>query len=471
MLRLELVAASALVLLTPLARELGAQTGASPHDSLAVAILAELVGINTAPSGGEMSRANRAMADRLLAAGYPVADVELAGPDAQNQNLVARLRGRDPQAKPIVLMAHIDVVEALRADWSVDPYQLTTRDGYHYGRGTTDNKGGAAVLVANMIRWKREGFVPPRDLILILTTDEETSAQSGIVWLLKNRPALANAEYALNIDAGGLLEREGKAIAFYAQLSEKMYQSYRLEVTNRGGHSSLPRADNAIYALAAGLVRLERFRFPVMYNEVTRTSFARSASLERGRLADDMRAAARGDTSGPAIERLSGDPQLNGNLRTTCVATLLSGGHADNALPQRAAATVNCRIFPGVPAAEVQAMLQRAVADTAIHITPTGTATPSPASPLRRDVMAAVEGAARGIWPGVTTIPVMENGATDGLYVRNLGIPVYGLSGPLFDVSDDRAHGRDERVGVRHFAQVREFWYTLVKSLAAAAAS
>lgn len=435
------------------------------EDVLVGAILKELVEINTAPSGKEMSRATRAMAARLRAAGYADADVQLAGPDEAHRNLVATLRGRDPGAKPIVLMAHIDVVEALARDWSMDPFILHEKDGYYYGRGVTDNKGGAAVIIANMIRWKREGFVPTRDVIAVLTTDEETSAEQGIKWLLASVPALRNAEYALNTDAGGLLEEAGRRPVFFAQSSEKMYQSFTLEVTNRGGHSSLPRDDNAIYTLVRGLERLAAYRFSVMYNEVTRESLARMAAIESGERGDDLRAASRGATSGAAIERLSRDPSINGNLRTTCVATMLTGGHAENALPQRAAATVNCRIFPGVTSRSVQDTLARVVADTSIHISPVATATPSPPSPLRPDVMRVVEPLAREMWPEALVIPIMENGATDGLFLRNLGVPVYGLSGPLFDISDDRAHGQDERLRVRHLSQVREFWYRLVKAL------
>lgn len=446
-----------------------AQSALDSSQVLARSVLEELIGINTAPSGGQMSRATAAMATRLRGAGYGAADVQLAGPDSAHQNLVATLRGRDPAAKPIVLMAHIDVVEALATDWSMDPFVLHEKDGFFYGRGTTDNKGGAALLVANMMRWKREGYVPARDVILVLTTDEEISAEHGIRWLLAHVPALTRAEYALNTDAGGLLEQEGKPPRFFLQSSEKMYQTFLLEVTNRGGHSSVPRADNAIYALARGLARLEAFQFPVRYNEVTRATFARTAAMERGQLAADYAALARGTTSGPAIARMSKEPSINGNLRTTCVATMLSGGHADNALPQRASATVNCRIFPGVRAESVQATLSRVVADTAIHIRPSGENTPSPASPLRPDVVGVVESLARQVWPGAVTIPIMENGATDGLFLRNLGVPVYGLSGPLFDVLDDRAHGRDERLGVRHFGEALEFWYRMVKELTSGA--
>jgi acetylornithine deacetylase/succinyl-diaminopimelate desuccinylase-like protein len=317
------------------------------------------------------------------------------------------------------------------------------------------------------VRWKREKFLPSRDVIMVLTTDEETSAENGIIWLLAHRPELTHAEYALNTDAGGLLEREGKPTAFYLQSSEKMYQTFSLEVTNRGGHSSLPRPDNAIYALAQGLTRLAAFDFPVQTNDVTRTSFTRSAELETGQLAEDMRAVGRDDTTGGAIERLSKVPQYNGNLRTTCVATMLTAGHAENALPQKATATVNCRIFPGVEVKDVQSTLQRVLVDTAIHVAATGVSTASPVSPLRPDVFGTVETLAKRMWPGATAIPVMENGATDGLYLRNLAVPVYGVSGPLY-TGDDRAHGRDERVGVRHYYQVREFWYQMVKTLTGA---
>lgn len=450
-----------------------AGTGASAQlpssateDSLARAVLKELIEINTAPSGGAMSTATRAMAARLIAAGYDGGDVQLAGPDAAHQNLVVTLRGRDREARPVLLLAHIDVVEALASDWSMDPFTLIEKDGYFYGRGTTDNKGGAAVIIANMLRWKRERFVPSRDVIAVLTTDEETTAEAGIQWLLANVPRLKAAEYALNTDAGGMLAGKGdEPPRFFVQSSEKMYQTFRLEVSNRGGHSSLPRADNAIYALARALAKVEAFHFPVMYNEVTRVSFARSATLAKGQVAADLRALAGGARSGPAVARMSREPGINGNLRTTCVATMLSGGHAENALPQRATATVNCRIFPGVSEREVQATLERVVGDTAVHFSTVGVSTPSPASPLRPDVMGVVESASREIWPRAVSIPVMENGATDGLFLRNVNVPVYGVSGPLYDGDDDRAHGRDERLSVRHFNETREFWYRMVKGL------
>jgi len=442
------------------------QAAMTADDSLARDILRDLVALNTTVGGGMTGQATAMLAARLRDAGYPVEEVQLAGPDSVHRNLVATLRGRDRAAKPVLLMAHVDVVEALRSDWSMDPFTLNEHDGYYYGRGTTDNKGGAAVIIANMLRWKREGFVPSRDVIAVLTTDEETSQEQGIAWLIANVPRLREAEYALNTDAGGLMEGDAKSPPrFFLQSSEKLYQTYTFEVTNRGGHSSLPRDDNAIYTLARGLARLERYRFPVMYNAVTRASFSRSAALSHGETAADLRVLASGATSGAAVARASQDPAINGNLRTTCVATMLSAGHAENALPQTAKATVNCRIFPGVSAAEVERTLRRVVADTSIHVTMALSSVPSPASPLRPDVMQAVEAVTRSLWPRTVVIPTMENGATDGLFLRNIGVPVYGVSGPLYLATDDRAHGRDERVSVRHFNESRELWYRLVKRL------
>jgi acetylornithine deacetylase/succinyl-diaminopimelate desuccinylase-like protein len=429
-------------------------SSSATEDSLARAVLKELIEINTAPSGGAMSTATRAMAARLIAAGYDEGDVQLAGPDAAHQNLVVTLRGRDRQAKPVLLLAHIDVVEALASDWSMDPFTLIEKDGYFYGRGTTDNKGGAAVIIANMLRWKRERFVPSRDVIAVLTTDEETTAEAGIQWLLANVPRLKAAEYALNTDAGGMLAGKGdEPPRFFVQSSEKMYQTFRLEVSNRGGHSSLPRADNAIYALARALAKVEAFHFPVMYNEVTRVSFARSATLAKGQVAADLRALAGGARSGPAVARMSREPGINGNLRTTCVATMLSGGHAENALPQRATATVNCRIFPGV---SERVATSRVVGDTSVldrrrQHAESGL-TPSSGrhgvSSRRR-----ARSALRGLDPG-------HNGATDGL-LRNVNVPV-GSRGRCMTATTTGRTGDGLAPGI---STRREFWYRMVKGL------
>ena len=304
------------------------------------------------------------MQRRLLGAGYAAEDVSVAGPTPTCQNLVATLRGRDRVAKPILLMAHLDVVSAKRSDWAFDPYVLREADGWFYGRGALDNKAGASVLVVNMAQWKRDGFVPARDVVMALTCDEEGTAEQGIQWLIANVPRLKSADYALNTDAGDVRTTESGRVVFGAQAAEKVYATFTLTATNPGGHSSVPRGDNAIYTLATALQRLATFQFPVEYNDVSRTTFARAADLETGQRADDMRAAGRGDTSGPAIDRLSAVPHLGAQMRTTCVATMLAAGHAENALAQSATATVNCRILPGSDIAAVQATLTRLTADS-----------------------------------------------------------------------------------------------------------
>jgi acetylornithine deacetylase/succinyl-diaminopimelate desuccinylase-like protein len=442
-----------------------AQDAPSPRDEEHRAILRELVELNTSPEGGKVAPAARAVAARLAGAGYAPADVELIGPDDSCLNVVAMLRGRDTAARPVLLLAHLDVVPARRADWRHDPFVLREEGGWFLGRGTLDNKAGVSVLVANMVRWKREGFVPARDIVIVLTCNEETSAEGGIGWLLKNRPRLAAAEYALNTDAGGVERRATGRVLFSVQAAEKAYVTFVLTARNEGGHSSVPRPDNAIYALAAALGRLAAYRFPVQYNEVSQASFARAAEIETGQLAEDLRAASRGAIAGAAIERLSAIPHINSDLRTTCVATMLSGGHAENALPQSASATVNCRVFPGAPEAEVHRTLESVVGDPSIEVAATFPMIPSPASPLREDVMRAVERLAGMFWNGVLVVPSMSAGATDGLYLRNAGVPVFGVSAIEIAPDEDRSHGLDERVPVASVYAAREFWYELVKVL------
>jgi acetylornithine deacetylase/succinyl-diaminopimelate desuccinylase-like protein len=429
-------------------------------------LLEELIEINTSDSAGRSREAAEAMARHLLAAGFPAADVRVMGPDPKFQSLVARYRGRTQTRKPILLMAHLDVVDARKEDWTFDPYEFRELDGYYYGRGTSDNKAGAAMLVSNFIRYKREGFVPDRDLIIVLTADEETSSGS-IKWLVSEQRALVDAEYALNTDAGGGELQDGKPIAFGVQTAEKVYLSFQLEVRNKGGHSSVPVADNAIYRLSDGLSRLAKYTFPVTLTETSRAFFERGAVAQPPAIAADMRALARtGDAA--AARRLSEVPLYNSTMRTTCVATRLFGGHADNALPQLARATVNCRLLPGYSPDSAQALLARILADTAIHISRIAEPTASPASPLRADVMEPVERLAKRMWPGVTIVPEMSTGATDGLYVRNAGIPVYGVSAVFERVDDIRAHGRDERIGVKAYHDAAAFWYELVKTLGSA---
>jgi len=406
------------------------------------------------------------MAQRLRAAGFPATDVQvLIGPDARHGNLVARYRGSGKGGRPILVMAHLDVVPARREDWSGDPFAFTEKDGWFYGRGSTDNKAGAAMLVADFIRLKREGFVPDRDLVLMLEGDEET-AGSCVQWLIAQHRDLIDAEFALNTDAGGGVLRNGKPVSFTVQASEKVYATYLLEARDKGGHSSLPRpADNPIYHVAAALVRLSQYQFPVRLNEISRAFFERSAQLETGQLAVDMRAVLRSPPDRAALARLSAAPFYNSKLRTTCVATMLDAGHAENALPQAARATVNCRILPDQPPGEVAAVLGRIVTDDRIAITTTYTPIPSPPSPLRPEILRPIERLAAVQWPGVPVVPVMEAGASDGLFLRNAGIPTYGVSAVFEDPDDIRAHGKDERVSAQSFYDATVYWYRMMQAL------
>jgi acetylornithine deacetylase/succinyl-diaminopimelate desuccinylase-like protein len=442
-----------------------AQSG--PNDARAREIFKELIEINTTDTpNGNVTRAADAVAARLKAAGFPAADVQVLGPDPRKGNLVARLRGTGAK-RPVLLLAHLDVVEAKREDWSFDPFVLLERDGFFYGRGTSDDKSMAAHFVANVIRLKEEGFRPERDLILALTADEEGGDFNGVDWLVKNHRDLVDAEFSINEGGGGTM-RGGKYLTNEIQASEKVFQDFHLEVTNSGGHSSLPVKDNAIYHLAEGLARLAKFDFPVELNEVTRGYFQRSADVQSdSKLAADMRAVAKTPPDLAAAARLSASlPYYNAQMRTTCVATRLNGGHANNALPQMAGANVNCRILPGVSPASVRDKLVEVLADPKIKVSLVGEATPSKPSPLRPDVMGAVESLTKQMFPGVIVVPVMSTGATDGLYLRNGEIPTYGVDGTFGDVEDVRAHGRDERIGVKQFYEGLEFQYRLIKELA-----
>ena len=410
------------------------------------------------------------MAKRLSDAGFPAADVQVIGLEgSKNGNLVARFRGTGRE-KPILLLAHLDVVEAKREDWSMDPFTFVEQDGYFYGRGTQDIKDGAAILVATLLRLKQERYRPNRDLILALTTGEEGGSDyNGVEWLLAHHRDLIDAAYVLNMDAGDPVILNGKRLMRPVQASEKVYVTFKLEVHNSGGHSSLPTKDNAIYRLAAALGRLSAYEFPAQLNEITRTFFQRMAGLQQGQLAADMAAVAAPTLDPAAIRRLSNvSPLYNAQLRTTCVATELSGGHAENALPQTATATVNCRMLPGTPSEEVQGTLSRVVADTAVKVGVATAATPSPPSPLTPAIMKPLEVVTTRLW-NIPVVPVMETGATDGLYLRNAGIPVYGVSGVFIDINDIRAHGRDERIGVQNYYDGAEYIYQLVKAVSGTA--
>ncbi len=440
----------------------------SPQEQLGRDIFKELIEINTTDSTGNTTQAAEAMAVRLRSAGFAAEDVQVLGPNLRKGNLVARLRGTGT-GKPILLLAHLDVVEARREDWSIDPFKFLERDGYFYGRGTTDIKSGAALLVADLIRLKREGFKPDRDLILALTADEEGGASNGVYWLLQTHRGLINAAYCLNTDGGGGEKQDGKRIANELQTSEKVYLSFRLETKNPGGHSSLPVKENAIYELCDGLTRLARYQFPVRLNETTRAFFEQMSKVENGQVAADMKAIAHQPPDPAALLRLAAaSPYYNALMRTTCVATRLEAGHADNALPQSAQAVVNCRMLPEDSPQEVEQTLTKVLADGGISVARMGKPNPSPPSPLRPEIVRAMERVTTSLWPGVPVVPIMSTGATDGLTLRVFGIPTYGVSGLFDDVNDVRAHGKDERIGVREFYDGMEFMYRLIKDLSSA---
>ncbi len=434
----------------------------SPEDQLARDVFQELIEMNTTDSVGSTSEAAEAMARRLRDAGFAENDLFLGGPAPRRGNLVVRLRGTGTRP-PILLLAHLDVVEALRSDWSFDPFVFLERDGYYYGRGTSDDKSMAAIWIANLIRMKRAGVVPERDVIVALTADEEGGNDNGVQWLLANHRELIDAAFCLNEGGGGQM-KDGKRLSNSVQLSEKMFQSFTLEATNPGGHSSRPRKDNAIYQLSQALVRVSKYDFPVQLDEITSAYFERMSQIEGGETGKDMSAVAR-NADPKAAARLSSSPYYNAILRTTCVATELQGGHAENALPQTARATVNCRLFPGTDPSAVQQTLEQVIDDEEVRISPVAVARPSPPSPLSQEVMGAIERITQKMWPGVPVIPTMSTGATDGLYLRNAGIPTYGVSGIFSDVDDARAHGKDERIPVASFFEGREFLYRLVLAL------
>lgn len=428
-------------------------------------IFKELIEINTTQNG-DTAKAARAMAKRLTAAGFAKADVRVFEPAPKRGNLVARLRGTGKN-KPMILLAHLDVVEAKREDWSTDPFQLVDKDGFYYARGTSDDKYMAAAWVANLIRYKKENYKPDRDLILVLEADEEIADIHGygITWLLKNHKELLEAEFALN-EGGGVAVKDGKPAWNNLQASEKLFQTFTVEARNSGGHSSQPRKDNAIYELAAGLLNVEKLKFPVHLNDTTKKYFAAMAAIETGQTAADMKALASAKPDASAVDRLSAVPRYNAQLRTTCVATRLEGGHADNALPQLARATVNCRICPGESVDEVQKALETALANPKLVVAAAQRDVGSDPSPIDRELVTAIEGLTAKFWPGIPVIPVMSAGFTDGRILRNAGIPTYGHSGLASDVADSRAHGKDERVSKQAFAEGQEYLYQLVQLLA-----
>ena len=446
-----------------------AQTVAPRPDQLAFrALYEELVETNTTLSQGSCTLAAERMGARLLAAGYPAADVRvLATPERpKDGNLAAVLRGSDPSAPALLLLAHIDVVEANRADWDRDPFTLIEEGGYFYARGAVDDKAQAAVWVDTLVRLKAEGFIPRQDIKIALTCGEESpDVWNGVEWLLATHPDALSAGFALNEGARSRLDDEGNRIALEVQAGEKVHQDFQLEITNPGGHSSRPLPDNAIDRLANGLVRLWDQPFPLEVNATVRAYLVAMAEVTPG-LAADMLAVAAERPDVAAAGRLSAaDPGFNAMLRTTCTPTMVNAGHAPNALPQRARANVNCRILPGHTAAEVKADLERMIADPGIVVTLIGEPDPvSSPPPLTPAIVDPIIAAAARHWPGVPMIPAMATGATDGRFTNAAGIPTYGVTGMFYDPDGGGTHGLNERIRVRSLYEGRDFLYDLVKA-------
>ncbi|MFT5351343.1 MAG: acetylornithine deacetylase/succinyl-diaminopimelate desuccinylase-like protein [Gammaproteobacteria bacterium] len=435
-----------------------------PHQQMAKDFLKELVEIDTTHSTGDATKAAQAMADRLIAAGFPRDDVQVLTPVPGKGNLVARYRGKGKDLKPLLLLAHLDVVEANPADWEFNPFIFTEKDGYYYGRGSMDDKDEAAIHIANLIRLKEEGYQPTRDIIVALTADEEGGPHNGAKWLAENHRDLIDAEYALNEGGGGAM-KQGRYLSNAVQASEKVYQTFTIEFTNSGGHSSLPVKDNAIYHLADALAKIRDYDFPVKLNEVTHLFFERSAELESGPLRSAMRGVLQSPPDAAAIAFLADKPFYNSRLRTTCVATKVNAGHRDNALPQRANATVNCRVLPGESIDDVENTLRYVVGDEGMSIARVTHANPSPPSPLTPELLGIMESITESMWPGVPVIPTMSAGATDAAFLRNAGIPVYGVSGLFNDIEDNRMHGQNERIEIKTYFEGQEFLYRLTKQL------
>ncbi len=433
------------------------------EQQLAREIYKQMIEVKSGFTTGSTTPIAESVAARFKAAGFPASDIFVGGAIPAKANVVVRYHGTGAR-KPLLLLAHIDVVEARREDWTVDPFVFLEKDGYFYGRGTADDKAQAAVWVATLLRLKREGFQPDRDLILALTADEEGGGPyNGVDWLLKKHRDLIEAEFALNEGARGMLV-DGKRIENDMGLAEKQFVNLRWEVRNKGGHSARPVRDNAIYHLADALHRLADFQFDFHLNDITREYFRQAAKTASGNLAADMSAVAEGDRE--AMRRIAeASAPLNAMLRTTCVATQLEGGHASNALPQLAAANINCRLLPDDSVERVVSELTKLIADDQVKITITVSEGASPASPLRPDITKAFNSVTDTMWPGVVTVPTMAVGGSDGRYLRNAGIPTYGIQGFFLDRDDVRAHGRDERMLVRSFYEGQTFLYEFVKAL------
>jgi acetylornithine deacetylase/succinyl-diaminopimelate desuccinylase-like protein len=437
----------------------------SSYDTLAAAIFKQLMEINTTFADGDCGIAVEAMAKRLIAGGFSEKEIRIVGPDEKSRNLVLRWRGTG-DGQPVLFNAHLDVVPVRRANWTVEPFQLTEKDGFFYGRGSADMKGTAAVAVADFIRLKREGYKPQRDLILALTCGEESSDDhNGVNWLLANQRQLIAAEYCINLEGGGLRIKNGKHVACFLGVGEKGYLDLKLEAKSPGGHSSLPTSNNAIYRLAKGLTNLAAFEFPIVLDSLTRGSLYQMSSLETGAVAQDLQTLHDPNPDPVVIKRLSAIPVYNAKMRNTCVVTVIDGGQSPSALPERATATVNCRVLAGDKQANVLRQIDSVLADSLIVVTVTDSLIDNPVSTVNPVLLQNVQQVTAKCLPGIPVIPVTGTGTTDGRLMRHAGIPTFGVNLVAHDIDDIRAHGTDERIMVSAFYDGVEYGYWLIKAI------
>jgi acetylornithine deacetylase/succinyl-diaminopimelate desuccinylase-like protein len=445
-----------------------------PHQ-LARGLFKQLIEIPTTESGAGSTPAAEAMAQRLREGGFAAEDVHVVGPGGRKQNLVVRLEGT-ARKRPVLLIGHLDVVEALREDWTVDPFVFLEKDGYFYGRGTQDMKDGIAIMMTTLLRYRAEGYRPDRDIILALTADEEGGTANGVDWLLKNRRELVDAEFVLNHDGGGVMMDNGRVVQVDLTASEKVYADFDLIATNPGGHSSVPPRENAIYSLTRSLDRIANYDFAFELNNVARAYLQHMVKNADAAQASVLRGVLQTPPDSQALKQISADAIYNALVRTTCVATRLYGGHANNALPQTARANVNCRILPGHSPEEVRQELVQVVADPSVKVryynfvteqfedvapNVRGYAPP----PLRPDVLKPLERIAAKMWPGAPVVPAMAVGASDSIYTNAAGLPTYMVSGSALPRDDFRAHGQDERLGVQAFYNGVDFFYEYLKAV------
>ena len=460
---------TALAALAPCAMALGATLPPYPGEAEFRDLYRELVETNTTLSAGSCTAAAEKMAARLQRAGLSAASMQILAPAEfpQSGSLLVSYPGKDERLEPIMLLAHIDVVEARREDWVRDPFVLVEEGGFFYARGASDDKAMASIFTDLLVTWGEQKYRPRRGVTLALTCGEETSEHfNGVSWLLQTHPELMKAQFVLNEGAGGLLDANGRHLSLDVQAGEKVYQDFRLEVTHHGGHSSRPTRENPINRLATALTRIGAYQFPVSLNDTTRAYFLAQAEMASAADAVDMRAIVADPSDDAAAQRLwTANPSWNGMLRTTCVTTQIEGGHAPNALPQRAQANVNCRILPGVPMEQVRADLVRVVGDDAVTVAfGDEMGLPAPAPPLTAEIMEPIRAIAKTLWPEARVVPTMSTGATDGRFLNALGTPTYGISGVFADAAGSGAHGLNERIRVQSLLDARRFLHELVKS-------